>query len=69
MDIDLNNLTRVELVGLRHNLVLYSYNKEQVAAIDELIEFKSKLEEFNKWYDRKKRQQALWEETKQQFLT
>jgi hypothetical protein len=59
MDIDLNNLTRVELVGLRHNLVLYSYNKEQVAAIDELIEFKSKLEAFNKWYDRKKRQQAL----------
>jgi hypothetical protein len=40
----LQKLTRVELVALRHNLVLYSYDKGQVAAIDKILFKKHKHE-------------------------
>ena len=43
-NIKLNKLTRGELGALRHNLVLYSYDKKQVAAIDKILFKKHKYE-------------------------
>ncbi|HCV01773.1 MAG TPA: hypothetical protein DG048_03915 [Pseudoalteromonas sp.] len=48
----LQKLTRVELIALRHNLVLYSDNKEQVAAIDKLL---NRNDSF--WFEHKRQQQ------------